>query len=89
MSKSMVELKRREGGQAPLPGRPVVGVIMCMVKRGTLHVSTVSAEVEVEVVGRAFTERMRRERIERKGVRDGIILVDCMFGSLRDKGVKW
>jgi len=82
MSKSMVELKRREGGQAPLPGRPVVGVIMCMVRRGMLHISTVSAEVEVKVVGWAYAERERRERIERRGVRDGIILVGCMFGYL-------
>lgn len=73
MSKSMVELKRREVGQGPFPGRPVVGVIMCMAKRGICHVSG-TAEVVMEDVGRAVVERARRETMGRMGTRDGILV---------------
>lgn len=59
-SKDMVELKSAEGGQV-LPGSPVLVDIMCMSRRGMVHVS--SGPMPSRVVGKLWESGMRLKSV--------------------------
>lgn len=62
-SKDMVELKRAEGGQV-LPGRPVLVDIVCMSRRGMVHIS--SGPMPSVIVGWVCERVMRLRRVGRR-----------------------